>query len=64
MSRRRRSFTERRRSRLALKVDRLDPLEPRSLITDPINLFAASLGIPLVGNVIASSGGGGHPEAR
>ncbi len=59
MSRQRRSFTECRRTRLAVKVDRLDILEPRSLITDPLNLFAASLGIPLVENVITSSDKGG-----
>ncbi len=59
MPRHRRSFTERRRTRLARKVDLLDALEGRSLITDPLNLFAASLGIPLVGNVITSSDGGG-----
>jgi hypothetical protein len=58
------SFTQRRRTRLALKVDGLQMLENRNLITDPLNLFAASLGIPLVGNVITSSDGGGNPEPR
>ncbi len=66
MGRLRLSFTERRRKRLAFRVKSLDAvqMEPRSLITDPLNLFAASLGIPLVGNVITSSDGGGNPEAR
>ena len=52
-------------TRLAFKLDQLDACEQRSLITDPIGLSAMSLGIPLIGNVITSSdGGGGSPEAR
>ena len=34
---RRLSFTERRRRRLAKKVDRLDRLETRNTITEPIS---------------------------
>ncbi len=59
MARHRRKFMERRRTRLAVDVVRLDALEDRSLITDPIGLFATSLGIPLVVSVIKSSDGGG-----
>ena len=64
MARRRLSFTERRRSRMAFKSTASFTLENRALITDPLNLFAVSLGIPLVGNVLISSGGGGSPETR
>jgi hypothetical protein len=35
---RRASYTERRRARLALKVDVLDRLESRSTITEPISV--------------------------
>ena len=38
--------------------------EQRSLITDPLNLQAVSLGIPLVGNMIISSDGGGEVLRR
>jgi hypothetical protein len=57
MSRSRISFTDRRRSRLARKAQ-VERVEPRSLITDPINMFAVSVGIPLVGNLFVSSVGG------
>jgi hypothetical protein len=38
MARLRLSWTEKRRRRLARQVDRLDKLEPRSLIVEPINI--------------------------
>ena len=40
------TFTERRRTRLARRVDRLEEMEGRNLITEPINFFAAGLGLP------------------
>jgi hypothetical protein len=40
MSRHRLSFTEKRRRKLALKVARLDKLEPRTAITEPISVTA------------------------
>ena len=40
---RRLSFTEKRRARLGLKVDRLDQLETRNTITEPISLLGLSL---------------------
>ena len=44
MSRLRLSFTERRRARLALKVDVLDLLEEKTTITEPISLSARASG--------------------
>ncbi len=44
MSRYRLSFSEKRRARLAKKVDRLDRLEPRIPVTEPISFTAMSLG--------------------
>jgi hypothetical protein len=44
MSSRRLSFTERRRNRLALKFGRLDRLETRNTMTEPISITALSLG--------------------
>ena len=60
MSRFRLSFTERRRRKLALRVDRLDQLEIRNTITEPISLTALSLGIPtgLLGLGMRGAGGG------
>ncbi|MFI5460085.1 MAG: hypothetical protein ACHRXM_32095, partial [Isosphaerales bacterium] len=49
--------TERRRARvarLARKVDRLDQLEPKSLITDPINLAGVSVGLPVLWGIFGS----------
>jgi len=48
MSQHRLSFTDRRRAHLARKFVRLDQMEPRSLITDPISLAGLSMGLPLV----------------
>jgi hypothetical protein len=53
MSRIRLSFTERRRRKLALKVDRLDRLETRNAVT-PIG--AAALGLGVVGGMHAMGG--------
>lgn len=39
------SFSERRRARLARQVDRLEAMEPRTAITEPISLTAMILGI-------------------
>jgi hypothetical protein len=44
MSRHRLSFTDRRRVRLARTFERLETMENRTLVTEPINLFALSLG--------------------
>jgi hypothetical protein len=45
------SFTERRRRKLALKVDRLDRLESRSTVT-PIGATALGLGaFPALGSI-------------
>jgi hypothetical protein len=44
MSRRRQSFTEKRRARLAMRWDRLDRCEPRSLITEPVSLLGLATG--------------------
>ena len=41
MSRRRLSFTEKRRARLAMKWDRLEKLESRHTITEPISVLCA-----------------------
>jgi hypothetical protein len=46
MPRHRLTYTERRRTRLARKVDRLEACENRHLITEPIAFFAAGLGLP------------------
>jgi hypothetical protein len=54
MSRLRLSFTERRRRKLALKVDRLDRLEGRNAVT-PIG--AAALGLGVIGGMHAMGGG-------
>jgi len=43
MSSRRLSFTEKRRARLRLQVDRLDRLETRNTITEPISVLGLSL---------------------
>ena len=55
MPRIRPSFTERRRRKLALKVDRLDRLESRNAVT-PIG--AAALGLGMVSGMHATKGGG------
>jgi hypothetical protein len=39
------SFTERRRRKLALKVDSLDLLEVRNTITEPISIYGLSAGL-------------------
>ena len=44
MGKHRLGFTERRRASMAMKFDRLDQMEPRSLITDPISLAGLSMG--------------------
>ena len=44
MSRRRKSFTEKRRARLAMKWDRLDKLESKNTITEPISLLGLATG--------------------
>jgi hypothetical protein len=62
MSRRRLSFTERRRRALALKSARLDKLETRNTITEPISVFAltstALRGLAQMG-IMAADGGNG-----
>ena len=58
-------FADRRRARkarLACKFDRLDQMEPRSLITDPISLAGLSMGLPAVWGLLGltrASGLGG-----
>ena len=47
---RRLSFTERRRRRLAKKVDRIDRLETRNTITEPISI--TGLLIPAVSGLV------------
>ena len=42
----RRSFTERRRARLARRVDTLDRLEHRSMITESLGLMIMGIGLP------------------
>ncbi len=54
MPRIRLSFTERRRRRLALKVDRLDRLESRNAVT-PIG--ATALGLGAIGGMHVSGSG-------
>ncbi len=54
MPRIRLSFTERRRRRLALKVDRLDRLESRNAVT-PVG--ATALGLGAIGGMHANGGG-------
>jgi hypothetical protein len=44
MSRRRRSFTEKRRARLAMQWDRLDKLESKNTITEPVSLLGLATG--------------------
>ena len=44
MSRRRKSFTEKRRARLAMRWDRLDRLESRQTITEPVSLLGLATG--------------------
>jgi hypothetical protein len=50
---RRKSFTERRRARLAMKGDRLDCLETRNTITEPVSVTGLSItalrGLALIG---------------
>jgi hypothetical protein len=41
MSRRRKSFTESRRARQAMKSERLERLESRNTITEPLSLLRA-----------------------
>jgi hypothetical protein len=74
MSRRRLSFTERRRARLALKVAHLDQLEIRNTITEPISVLGLSIsafrGLAQIGIMVpdasAAARGLEHPgqEAR
>jgi hypothetical protein len=54
MGHRRRSFTERRRARLTMKWDRLDKLESKNTITEPISLLRLS-----TGSQVLSPGRGG-----
>src|SRR5215469_13850595 len=42
---RRQSFTDRRRAMLARKVDRLDRLESRSMITESLGLMIMGIGV-------------------
>jgi hypothetical protein len=50
---RRKSFTEHRRARSALKVDRLDRLQTRNTITEPVSVTGLSVtalrGLALIG---------------
>ena len=49
------SFTERRRRRLAMKVDRLDRLETRNTITEPISVMGLAIdrwGEPFAGFIL------------
>jgi hypothetical protein len=55
MPRIRLSFTERRRRKLALKVDRIDRLENRNA---PTPMFATAMGIGVVGGTHAINQGG------
>ncbi len=61
MSRHRLSFAEKRRARLARKFDRLDSLEPRIPVTEPISFTAMSLGalrgLTAIGIMDAMGGG-------
>ena len=66
MSQHRQSFTDRRRAHLARKFVRLDQMEPRSLITDPISLAGLSMGLPLVWGILGltrTNGLGGDSTA-
>jgi hypothetical protein len=47
MSKHRLSFTERRRANMAIKFERLEEMEKRAMITEPISVGALSLGLPL-----------------
>ena len=62
MSRHRLSFTEKRRRKLALKVARLDKLETRNTMTEPISVTALSIsamrGLAQMGIVSADGGNG------
>ena len=62
MRRHRLSFTERRRVRMALKFDRLEQLDNKTLVTEPINVFALSMGLPL--GLIGTLNPGRVPTAR
>jgi len=62
MSRRRLSFTERRRRRLALKVDRLDRLESRSTVT-PFTAFSLAAGAFQSLSQLAMTDGSGNGNA-
>ena len=61
------SYTERRRARLALKFGRLDQLETRNTITEPISVTALSLtalrGLAQLG-IMQADGGNGDVLAR
>jgi len=60
MSRPRKSFSEKRRARLARKFDHLDCLEPRIPVTEPISFTALSVsalrGLAALGIMDASGG--------
>jgi hypothetical protein len=60
---RRPSYTEKRRARLAMKWDRLQQLEPKNTITEPISVFALSTsalrGLAQIGIMEADGGNGG-----
>jgi len=60
------SFTERRRASLAKKVDRLDRLETRNTMTEPISVTALSVSAlrSLVQLGIMSVGGGNHAVSQ
>ncbi len=65
MSQHRLSFCDRRRAHLARKF-RVDQMEPRSLITDPISLAGLSMGLPLVWGILGltrTNGLGGDSTA-
>jgi hypothetical protein len=63
MSRHRKSFTEKRRARLAMKWDRLDKLESKNTITEPISLLGLATGslrgMVQLGLMQADGGNGG-----
>ncbi|APW63198.1 hypothetical protein [Paludisphaera borealis] len=61
---RRESFSQRRRFQLALRPVAVEALEPRSLITDPLNLTAMALGLPLALRGVVSAQTGGLAPAR
>jgi len=61
---RRENFSQRRRSQLAFRPVAIEALEFRNLITDPLNVTAMALGLPLALRGMASVQSGGLAPAR